>query len=65
MDYSRYFNMNIKNDVAYQIWQAREEVGIDGTEEGDWELAERFLQEKGDYQFTYDDIYIWVMENIN
>lgn len=64
MGYNRYFKMNIKKDVAYQIWQAREEVGIEGTEEGDWSLAERFLQDKGDNQFEYDDVYIWVMENI-
>jgi len=56
--------MNIINDVAYQIWQARDEVGIEGNDEHDWYLAERFLEEKGNYQFDYEDVYSWVMENI-
>ena len=63
MDYNRYFKMDIINEVAYQIWQARDEVGIEGTKEGDWALAERFLEEKGNHQFEYDDVYIWVMTN--
>ena len=55
--------MERKNLVAYYIWQAREEVGMDGNEEHDWWLAERFLNSYGTDSFEYTDIYMWVMEN--
>ena len=63
MVYNRYFKMERKNLVAYYIWQAREEVGMDGNEEHDWWLAERFLNSYGTDSFEYTDIYMWVMEN--
>ena len=56
--------MRMKELVANMIWQAREEVGIDGTPEHDWWLAEQFLEQKGDDRFDYDDVYSWTMEQI-
>jgi len=56
--------MSIKKDVSYYIWKARDEVGIDGDEDHDWWLAEKFLNDwNKETEFNYEDVYIWVMEN--
>jgi hypothetical protein len=54
----------IKRSAAQFIWQAREELGIEGNAEGDWKLAEDFLCECGDYQFFYDIVFDWVKKNV-
>jgi len=57
--------MSRKQEVAYYIWQARDEACMDGSEEHDWWLAERFLDSNldKDKPINYDDVYIWVMTN--
>ena len=50
----------IKRSAAQYIWQAREELGIDGNSHDDWNLAEDFLCECGNYQFYYDTVFEWL-----
>jgi len=57
--------MKLLKDAANIIWQIREEVGIPGYDKVDWFYAERFMENWGINYFTYDDIYKWLMENID
>ena len=60
----RYFKMDrTKQMIAQYIWQAREELGIEGNSTTDWELAERCLCECGNYTIYYDTVYNWLLEN--
>ena len=54
--------MTMKKIVAHEIFKVREEVGIDGTAEHDWWLADKFLQFIGKDRWKYDDIYIWFLQ---
>lgn len=45
----------VKERVAYEIYQIREERGLEGSPGGDWEIAEYFLS-----QYMWDDRFMWI-----
>jgi len=53
----------IKRNIAEFIWQAREELGLQGDAQSDWNLAERCMYECGDNPITYEIAYTWLSQH--
>ena len=60
----RYFKMDRTHRIIAQyVWQAREELGLEGSPTSDWEFAERCLCECGNHPIYYDIVYDWLKDN--
>jgi hypothetical protein len=54
--------MKIRKIIAYKIYEIRNELDIDGSQEHDWWLADQFLQKIGVDRFDDDDLYNWFVQ---